>query len=477
MIKFILNNETINTDLAPATTVLDFVRYQKSLVGTKIGCREGDCGACTILIGELVEDKVHYKTMTSCLMPLGNVHSKHIVTVEGINVETLTLVQQAMFNANASQCGFCTVGFVMSLTGFCLREQNHNYEQAIAAIDGNICRCTGYKSIQRAAAKIVEQLMKCNSEDRINWLVENNYLPEYFTNVSQKLVALKQIKNPLYTDKTELIIAGGTDLLVQKPEDVAELQRVAFVSDEDELNTIEEFQNEIRIGASVTVEMLRHHEIAKKYFPDIYEQTKLVSSTLIRNMASLAGNFVNASPIGDLTVFFLALNAKLLLSGPDGEREVLLKDFYLGYKILAKAEEEHITKIIVKTPKKSHYFNFEKVSKRTYLDIASVNTAISLQVSDEKIIAVHAAAGGVAPYPFYLQKMCDHLYDKKITVKLISESIAIAVQEVAPISDVRGSAEYKKLLLRQLLYAHFIKLFPDVIDSATLTTLLRVAAA
>src|SRR3954464_1149751 len=160
MIEFILNNQDLQTDQPPGMTVLDFVRYRKNLKGTKIGCREGDCGACTVLVGELAGNKVRYRSMTSCLMPLANAAGKHIVSVEGINPSdgSLTPVQQTMVDESGTQCGFCTVGFVMSLTGFCLdgdgspRISKSSTEQAISAIDGNICRCTGYKSIERAAA-------------------------------------------------------------------------------------------------------------------------------------------------------------------------------------------------------------------------------------------------------------------------------------------------------------------------------------
>src|SRR6187402_2952070 len=163
--KFILNDQDIATDQPPGTTVLDFVRYRQNLKGTKIGCREGDCGACTILVGELIGNEVKYRSMTSCLMPLANASGKHIVTIEGINPTdgSLTPVQQAMVDESGTQCGFCTVGFVMSLTGACLDGSARSPEAAISAVDGNICRCTGYKSIERAAWKVSEQLTT-NSE-------------------------------------------------------------------------------------------------------------------------------------------------------------------------------------------------------------------------------------------------------------------------------------------------------------------------
>ena len=177
MICFILNNQTVETDLPKGMTVLDFVRYQKHLMGTKIGCREGDCGACTVLVGELADDKVVYQSMTSCLLPLANAQHKHVVTIEGINnndesttqrdssflthhSSLLTPVQKFMVEESGTQCGFCTVGFVMSMTGFSLNTEG----SAIAAIDGNICRCTGYKSIERAAKRLTDFLNQKEKE-------------------------------------------------------------------------------------------------------------------------------------------------------------------------------------------------------------------------------------------------------------------------------------------------------------------------
>lgn len=185
MISFILNNENIETELPAGMTVLDFVRYRKNLKGTKIGCREGDCGACTILVGEPTDEKLRYRTMTSCLMPLANAAGKHIVTIEGINPEdgSLTPVQQAMVDESGTQCGFCTVGFVMSLTNFCIDDTAKTVEMAVSAIDGNICRCTGYRSIERAAALLSRQ----EPDDR------RQYVPRYFESVPSRL---ENIRNP-----------------------------------------------------------------------------------------------------------------------------------------------------------------------------------------------------------------------------------------------------------------------------------------
>src|SRR5678816_2727860 len=205
MLRFILNSQDIETDLSPGSTVLDFVRYRQNLKGTKIGCREGDCGACTVLVGELIEGKIRYRTMTSCLMPLANAASKHIVTVEGINPEdgSLTPVQQAMVDESGTQCGFCTVGFVMSLTGFCVDDTEKTTAMATSSVDGNICRCTGYKSIERAATVLSRQLAEGGRQ----------FVPAYFGDVAVRLQALRTAEQPP-KGGTQNIIAGGTDMYV-----------------------------------------------------------------------------------------------------------------------------------------------------------------------------------------------------------------------------------------------------------------------
>ncbi len=479
MIRFVLNNQLIETDLPKGMTVLDFARYHKNLKGTKIGCREGDCGACTILVGESVEDSVKYRTQTSCLMPLANAGGKHIVTVEGINKQgdELTEVQQAMVENSGTQCGFCTVGFVMSLTGFCLDETPKTIESSVSAIDGNICRCTGYKSIERAAASLTEVLNKKNGQSRLDFAIEKGIVPASFADIKNRLETLRHNPNENspkvqthaekfgVTDKSDggypktiiktlkPFVGGGTDLYVQNPEEMVYASAENLFSDADS-RFIEETEEFIEIGASTVVTDLLESKIINELFPNLYKHLKLVSSTPIRNMATLAGNFVNASPIGDMTAWFLALDAEIIFNN---EREIRLKDFYLGYKQLAKSEDELLTKIRFR--KNFTHFNFEKVCKRTFLDIASVNTAISLKVADNIIEHAHVSAGGVFATPLYLQKTSEFLSGKQISNETIARAAEILQTEISPISDVRGSAEYKRLLLRQLFTAHFVELF------------------
>jgi xanthine dehydrogenase small subunit len=461
MIQFILNNKKVKTSLPEGSSVLDFIRYEKRLTGTKIGCREGDCGACTVLVGQLENGKLSYLSMTSCLMPLVNAHGKHVVTVEGINMEQLSPVQQAMVDTNGTQCGFCTLGFVMSFTGFVLHPLDKTYQKAIEHIDGNICRCTGYKSIERAAELISNGIKEKPEIETLDWLVQHGYLPFYFSSISERLKELAsevqsiQPKGDKPSYQADLQIGGGTDLMVQKHHEVKKsaLSDLLF---EKNLKGIFREGNKIMAGASVTVSEFAESPEIQAIFPDLKKHIKLVSSTPIRNMATLAGNLVNASPIGDLTVFLLALNAEIELFGPNGKRQVFLRDFYKGYKTLDKSREEIISKIIFPVPPKGSSFNFEKVCKRQYLDIASVNSGFQISLLEDGTVAeIRLSAGGVFAYPKFLSQTVDFLVGKKLNVVVMQKALEIIQNEISPISDARGTAEYKRLLLRQLVLAHF----------------------
>lgn len=467
MIEFILNNQLIKTEVAAGTTMLDFVRYHQHLVGTKIGCREGDCGACTVLIGALRDGKMQYKSVTSCITPLGNIHGKHLVTIEGLNMVGLTPYQKAMVEESGTQCGICTVGFVVSLAGECLANHPATIDSVISAIDGNICRCTGYKSIERAASILANQLGNKELSDPIPWLVEGGFIPEYFLTVGERLEGIEEEAKA--EAKAEVLVGGGTDLYVQKHDEIAEAN-IQFISNNRDLIGICQNENQIIIGAATNATQLMESELMNRYFPYLYQHLKLVSSTPVRNLGTIAGNFVNASPIGDLTIFFLALDSSICLKNNKGkERIIQLKDFYLDYKKLDKTQEEHISYLAFDIPGKQSYFNFEKVSKRTYLDIASVNTAISISVKDHKIIEIRASAGGVGPTPKYLEQTVQYLRGKALNIINIRHAAQVMQEEISPISDIRGSKEYKRLLLRQLFYSHFLTLFPGQFNLSDLS--------
>lgn len=463
MVHFILNEQEVNTSLPKGTLLLDFIRYNQRLTGTKIGCREGDCGACSVLVGEIRNGELIYRSATSCLMAIGNARGKHIVTVEGTNVEGLNFIQQCFADEGASQCGFCTPGFMVSLAGFTLSGKEASAAAAIEAVNGNVCRCTGYKSIERATEKIAAKLCERTQEEVIGFAVANNFLPAYFKDIKERLINLDApvIKTNNEGGSLLKFLGGGTDLYVQQHDTMHE-EEIDFLFDKSELNGIHQIGNNCYLGAATTVTDVAESPVFKQYFPDLAKHIKLVSSTPIRNMATIAGNLVNASPIGDFTIFFLALNAQLVLSDGVTKREVPLQQFYKGYKKLDKTKEEYIEQLYFELPAAGTSFNFEKVCKRTHLDIASVNSALRLQTAGDVIVSAHLSGGGVGPVPAYLAKTSAYLVGKTVNSSVIDEAVAIAKTEISPISDARGTAAYKTFLLGQLIKAHFISMFPSV---------------
>lgn len=459
MIQFILNNKEVKTADPPASTLLDFIRYNRRLTGTKIGCREGDCGACTVLVGSLENEKLVYRQVTSCLMPLAQAAGKHILTIEGLNNHNgLNLIQESFAEENATQCGFCTPGFVVALTGFVLNGGG-NVADAIDAMNGNICRCTGYKSIERAAARVVkklETLAENNNQTAIN---KAALLPAWLDEIAGNLKAIAAISSDASINPSVITIGGGTDLFVQQHHTIAD-KRIQLAAHDSGLRFIRMENDQVMIGGGTTVADLAESKVLCEAIPRLPEYIRLISSTPIRNMATVAGNLVNASPIGDLSVFFLAHNAFVILRGENGERTLPLDQFFLDYKKLDLKPGEVLTALKFPLPDKKSTFHFEKVSKRTHLDIASVNAAMRLEMDDLDIVSARISAGGVAPVPLFLRETSAFLQGKKVSAQLVMEALPLAAEEIRPISDARGSAAYKSLLLTQLIKALFMECFP-----------------
>ena len=493
--RFILNDREVESDAPAGLLVLDFLRNSERLTGTKEGCKEGDCGACAILIGELAGEAVRYQPVTSCLVPLAEVRGKHVVTIEGCNLTGLNPVQEAIVEFGGTQCGFCTPGIVVSLHGLLLdNTKGLSLDDVRYALSGHLCRCTGYRSLKDCAATLERDLgsrLQANgSASRVPALTAAGALPEYFTGIPQRLRALHASSPTAETEggtplpgptspaevapsaagdgpvegdglrpATELLIAGGTDLYVQQGETIPE-QPVTVLGGRSDLKGIRRTGGEFRVGGLTTFEEFGTDSAVVEAIPGITSFNHLIASWQIRNRATLAGNIVNASPIGDYTALLLALDARVVLERDGTLRSVSLKRFFRGYKQIDLRPGELLVEVAFADPAGAQV-NFEKVSKRTCLDIASVNSACSVRTEGDTIREAHVSLGGVAPIPLYLQETSQALRGRTLDLETACEAVRISQEEIAPISDVRGSAEYKRLLARQLLIAHFVTLFPD----------------
>lgn len=469
---FILNKDIVGIDVAAGMLVLDYLRQRLWLTGTKEGCKEGDCGACCVIVGALQDDgSVNYRPMTSCLMPVGELPGKHLVTVEGLALEDgLSPVQQAMVDCGGTQCGYCTPGFIVGMTAGLMDSRLPLDIQGVRyAISGNLCRCTGYRSIKDAGVSVAQKLAAglTGSANRVEALCRVGALPAYFRAIPSRLQAIHRRaesdqSKPVVSGRP-LTIAGGTDLYVQRGEEIPDTQ-VALLNNGDPIRPARIETNTLVVDPRLNFEDFADDPHVQQLLPEIRSYNSLIASWPVRTRSSIGGNICNASPIADMTCLLLALDAIVELAGAAKSRRVPLCDFYKQYKVIDKRPDELLTEIIIPVPAAGSRINWEKVSKRTRLDIATVNSAAKIHVGDGHIHSASLALGGVAPIPLLLRKTNAWLQGRALTVETAVAAACMAQGECTPISDVRGSAEYKLLLARQLILAHFIKLFPEEIS-------------
>jgi xanthine dehydrogenase small subunit len=459
MLRFALNDGLVEAATHPGLPALDFLRDDAGLTGVKYACREGDCGSCVVLLGQPEGGTIHYRVVTSCLLPVGALHGHHVVTIEGLNRRVLGPIQNAFADEGASQCGFCTPGFVVAFTGHLLEAKRWDEGEAIEAIAGNICRCTGYASIKRSLATVLDQLRRNvdPKEERIPALVREGHLPEYFLRVGDLVSDLEISQATTPPTETQLVVAGGTDLYVQRPDELPEED--VWVLPIETANPIWRDGDHIYLAATATAEDMKRSDVLEQSVGGVESAMRLMGSLPIRQRATIAGNIVNASPIGDMTIALLALEAEIGLVAGEGHRSLPLREFFIGYKDLDLRRGELVEWVRFQTPGSDAQFNFEKVSKRTHLDIASVNTAMSVEVRDGRIQSACVSAGGVAPIPLQLRRTGEYLSGRVPDSATAFGAAEMARSEVKPISDVRGTADYKRLLLGQLVLAHFNVLF------------------
>ncbi len=474
MIELLLNGEPLQIDnVDPNCTLLDFLRDQLHQTGTKEGCASGDCGACTVAVGELDgaldEECIHYKSINACITPLANVHGKHLVTVEGLKQgQQLHAAQQAMVDCHGSQCGFCTPGFVMSL--FVLgREQagppeRHTIE---AALGGNLCRCTGYRPIVDAAVQMfdparqadsdpfqeketqwVKALQGMNRTDEVQLKGEGRqyFAPDSSSRVSQLLREYPEAR----------LVAGATDLALELTQQLREIDTLIYTGRVKQMTAIRETDSHLSIGAAASYSQFGPALTA--LYPHCGELLERLGSRQIRNQGTLGGNIGNASPIGDMPPLLLALDASLRLRCDDQLRELPLEQFFLGYKQTALQTGEFIEQVLVPKPAPDDCLRVYKVSKRFEDDISSTCGAFWLrlepheQVPEQQVVTqVRVAFGGMDAIPRRAHACEQALLGQPLNDNVIAAAMTALARDFTPISDFRASSDYRLKVSQNLL--------------------------
>ena len=461
-IEFILNDNLIKiNNVDTNVSVLNYLRIDKRLTGTKEGCASGDCGACTAIIAELKNNKLEYKAINTCIMFLYSLHGKQLITVEHLSNSKLHPVQQSMVDNHGSQCGFCTPGFVMSMFGMYkdkVKPSNQNIDEYLA---GNLCRCTGYNSIKKAAKKMYSYGRKdkfSKNENKIIKLLKkikhNDILISKNNNKFYIPLNLKNLIQYTQNNKQYKFVTGGTDIALEVTKKNNNINSLIYLGNNKDLNYIKIKENYINIGSATPINKII--PILKKYYPSFADMFDRYGSTQIRNVASIGGNLGSASPIGDSLPALLALNAKLILQSKN-QRLLDIKDFFKAYRKTALKNKEFIKEIRIPILK-SHIFKCYKISKRIDDDISSLFVAYLMKLKNNIIIDINIAYGGMDSIPNFAFKTQKYLIGKEFNLKNIDKSKQMIEKDFTPLTDVRASSTYRKLVSKNLMDRLFLEI-------------------
>lgn len=471
MIQFLLNQELRSEHaLDPNLTVLEYLREHLGKSGTKEGCASGDCGACTVVVGELAQgedgrEHIRYRSLNSCLTFVSSLHGKQLISVEGLKHQgKLHSVQQAMADCHGSQCGFCTPGFVMSLFALQKNSDAPDLHKAQEALAGNLCRCTGYRPILAAAEQSCCQARpdqfdssEAQTIARLNAIAPSE-TGELNSGDKRCLVPLTVADlAELYGSHPEArLLAGGTDLALEVTQFHKTLPVMIYVGNVAELKRIDTQAEHLEIGAATP--LTDCYDALSREYPDFGELLHRFASLQIRNQGTLGGNIGNASPIGDSPPLLIALDAQIVLRKGDNTRTLALEDYFIDYRITARQESEFIEKIIVPRARADWAFRAYKVSKRLDDDISAVCAAFNLRIENGVVAAARIAFGGMAAIPKRARACEAALVGKAWNQASIERACQALAEDFTPLSDFRASKEYRLLSAQNLLRKYFIEL-------------------
>ena len=445
-------------------TLAEFLRRRRGLVGTKVVCAEGDCGSCAVLVGRVNGDGLKYAAVTSCIQLVLQLDACHVVTVEGLrDGDELNAIQESMVACQGTQCGFCTPGFVVSMYDL-MRDGRPCDAGAIRrGLVGNLCRCTGYDSIVRAALaadrsrlKDVDALyppgplmsvlaLAAKEEVRVEAGHAGGPRRVFFKPTSVESAVRFRAEHPAAT-----VVSGATDVGVLHGKRLQVVYEAMTTAGLSELRGARVEGGEMVVGAAATLSELER--LCGECLPELAEHLAWFGSPLIKNSATLAGNLVTGSPIGDTAPAMIALGAAVEIAGTDGRREVAMDDFYAGYRQTVLRPGELVTRVRIPLPAAGEVFKLYKISRRKDMDISGFSAAVWIKLDGRRRVRdVRIAFGGVGPTTLRMTAAEDLLRGEKPTREAFEAAAEAARGAVTPITDVRGSAEYRRLLAGNIL--------------------------
>ncbi|MGE7367959.1 xanthine dehydrogenase small subunit [Neorhizobium sp. NPDC001467] len=471
VIRFMLNAEEIHLgDFAPTETLLDYLRLRRRLTGTKEGCAEGDCGACTVLVGRLAEGRLVYESINACIRFIGSLHATHVVTVEHLAARDGTLhpVQQAMVDCHGSQCGFCTPGFVMSLYGLWLSNEEPDRSEIEIALQGNLCRCTGYEPIVKAAelvsrtrpSALFDPLERERAEIMAKlWTITSSNDTILVEKEGQRSVipgSVETLAATLAQAPQATVVAGATDVGLWATKQMRQLDHVVFINQLAELQRIDTDNAGITFGAGVTY--ARAFATLSIEIPALADLIERIGGAQVRNAGTIGGNIANGSPIGDMPPPLIALGASVTLRSAEGTRRLPLEDFFLAYGRQDRRPGEFVETIFVPRPHEDAFFRVYKISKRRDEDISALCGAFHLLLNGRGAVeSIRIAFGGMAATPKRAHAVESALLGQPwswASVRMAQDAFDTDYQ---PLTDWRASAAYRSLTAKNLLTRFFLE--------------------
>jgi xanthine dehydrogenase small subunit len=448
-VQFLLNGQPCGEDSAPPTmTVLDWLRGRARLTGTKEGCAEGDCGACTIVLGRELDGSLQYQAVNSCLMMLPQIGNCNVLTVEGLAGPDGSLhpVQQAMVDTDATQCGFCTPGFVMAMFAFHHGGEGADDGVIHEALAGNLCRCTGYRSIVEACRRVAHgpaDRFIAEKAVAADALAAMPACTDYRAGggVFARPRSLPELFAALARLPDALLLAGGTDLGLRASKDREAMPAVIAVDAIKELQRIAALPDALEFGGAVTYTQALPH--IDRHFPSFGALVRRIGSRQIRNLGTIAGNLATASPIGDTIPCLIALGSTVTLISRAGGRVMPVDSFITGYRATALFPGEVIAAIHIPFLPAGADFSAYKLSKRFDQDIATVIAAFRLELRDGKVRQLRAAYGGMAARAMRASNVEAAVNGRPWTIETLADIDAVLARDFTPIGDHRGGASYR----------------------------------